>query len=73
MVRYPVRAGQHILTADFLGSVQLKMELSKDDSTPIRAAIELGGKVEALPDNGLFSVNGSTASVLILTAGLTWP
>ena len=62
MVRYPVRAGQHILSADFLGSVQMKMELSKDDSTPIRAAIELGGKVEALPDNGLFSVSGSTAS-----------
>ena len=62
MVRYPVRAAQHILSADFLGSVQLKMELSKDDSSPVRAAIELGGKVEALPDSGLFSVNGSTDS-----------
>lgn len=60
MVRYPVRAEQHILSADFLGSIQLKMELSKDDSTPLRAAIELGGKVEALPDNGLFNVSGST-------------
>jgi len=62
MVRYPVRAAQHILSADFLGSVQLKMELSKDDSSPVRAAVELGGKVEALPDNGLFKVSGSTDS-----------
>jgi uncharacterized protein YhdP len=37
------------------------MELSKEDSGPIRAAIELGGKVESLPDDGLFSVSGSTS------------
>ena len=61
MVRYPIRAGQHILSADFLGSLQLKMELSEEDSSPVRAAIELGGKVESLPDDGLFSVSGSTS------------
>jgi uncharacterized protein YhdP len=37
------------------------MELSKDDSRPIRAAVELGGKVEALPGQGLFVVNGATS------------
>ena len=62
VVRYPIRADKHILTADFPGSFQLKMELSKDDSSPIRAAVDLGGMVEALPAQGLFIVNGSTAS-----------
>ena len=62
LVRYPVVADQHILTADFPGRMQLQMELSKDDSRPVRAAIELGGKVEALPEPGFFSVNGSTSS-----------
>ncbi|MFC1701606.1 YhdP family protein [Pseudomonadota bacterium] len=61
VVRYPIRADQHILSADFPGRVQLKMELSKENSRPVRAAVELGGEVEALPDAGLFSVNGSTA------------
>ena len=60
VVRYPIRAREHLLTADFPGSMQLKMELSKEDSSPIRAAVELGGKVEELPENGLFSVNGSS-------------
>ncbi len=62
VVRYPVRADQHILTADFPGRMQFEMELSKDDSTPVRAAVELGGKVGNLPDRGFFSVNGSTSS-----------
>ena len=61
LVRYPVQAAKHIVTADFPGSIQLKMELSKDDSTPVRAAIELDGKVETLPEKGLFIVNGSTS------------
>jgi len=62
VVRYPVRAYQPILTTDFSGKMQLEMELSKDDSTPVRAAIELGGKVKNLPEVGFFSVNGSTSS-----------
>jgi len=61
IVRYPIRAEQHILSADFPPSMQLKMELSKDDSRPVRAAIELGGKVGVLPGEGLFSVDGSTS------------
>ena len=60
LVRYPIRADKHILTADFLSEIQLKMELSKEDSSPIRAAVELGGKVESLPPRDLFVVNGST-------------
>ena len=59
-VRYPIRAAQHTLTAGFPGSVQLKMELSKEDSRPVRAAVELGGTVESLPGPGLFTVNGSS-------------
>ena len=62
LVRYPIQAAQHIVTADFPGSIQLKMELSEDDSRPLRAAIELDGTVEALPENGLFIVNGSTST-----------
>ncbi len=62
IVRYPIRADQHILSADFPGSLQLKMELSKEDSRPVRAAVELGGKVETLPAEGLFSVSGSTST-----------
>ena len=62
IVRYPIRAEQHIMSADFPGSMQLKMELSKDDSRPVRAAIELGGEVGVLPGEGLFSVSGSTSS-----------
>jgi len=62
IVRYPIRAEQHVLSAEFPGSMQLKMELSKDDSRPVRAAIELDGKVGKLPGEGLFSVHGSTSS-----------
>jgi uncharacterized protein (TIGR02099 family) len=60
-VRYPIRSQQHILTADMPGHLQLKMELSEQDATPVRAAIQLGGKVEKLPSPGLFDVNGSAA------------
>jgi len=60
VVRYPIRAGRHLLTADFPGKMQLMMELTKEDSRPVRAAVELGGKVKALPDPGLFDVNGSS-------------
>ncbi len=62
LVRYPIRAREYNLTADLPDRLQLKMELSKDDSRPLRAAVELGGKVQALPAEGLFSVNGSTSS-----------
>ncbi len=61
LVRYPIRAEHHVVTADFLSQLQLKMELSKDDSRPIRAAVQLGGEVEALPGEGLFVVNGATS------------
>jgi len=61
LVRYPIRAEKNILTADLLSQLQLKMELSKDDARPIRAAVQLGGKVENLPDLDLFVVNGSTS------------
>ncbi|NNK99879.1 MAG: TIGR02099 family protein [Xanthomonadales bacterium] len=60
LVRYPVKAEQHILTADFIDRMQLKMELSREDYSPIRAAVRLGGKAESLPDPGLFKVSGST-------------
>ncbi len=61
LVRYPIRAARHILTADLPGRAQLSMELSKDDSLPLRAAVELGGKVGELPGKGLFSIGGSSA------------
>jgi len=59
-VRYPIRAAQHVLSADLPGSLQLKMELSKEDSRPVRAAAELGGKVQTLPEEGLFTIGGSS-------------
>ncbi len=61
LVRYPVRTKNMLVTADFLGEMQLAMELSMEDSSPVRAAVELGGKVENLPAPGLFAVGGSTA------------
>ncbi len=61
LVRYPIRAEKNILTAVLPGRLQLKMELSKDDARPIRAAVQLGGKVKALPEPGLFVVGGSTS------------
>ncbi len=60
LVRYPIRAEENILTADLLGQLQLKMELSEEGARPSRAAVQLGGKVEALPGQGLFVVGGST-------------
>ena len=59
LVRYPVATEEHILTADLLGRLQLNMALSKEDASPIRAAVQLGGKVESLPAEGLFVVNGT--------------
>jgi len=59
-VRYPIRTETRVMTADFPDRMQLKMELSGDDATPIRAAVELGGRVKALPDYGLFVINGSS-------------
>ena len=61
LVRYPIRAEKHILTADLLSRLQLKMELSEEDARPIRAAVELGGKVEALPAENLFVINGAAS------------
>jgi len=60
LVRYPIRAADRTLTADFPGDIQFKMELSEDDFGPVRAAVQLGGKVEAMPDQGQFEINGST-------------
>jgi uncharacterized protein (TIGR02099 family) len=61
-VYYPIRAEEHLLSADFPGLLQLQMELSKENSRPLRAAIELGGEVTSLPESGLFAVNGASAS-----------
>jgi len=61
LVRYPIRAEEHILTADLLSRLQLRMELTKDDARPTRAAVQLGGKVEALPAEGQFIINGSAS------------
>ena len=58
-VRYPIRSKERVMTADLPGRMQLQMELSGDEATPIRAAVQLGGKVDALPDYGLFVINGS--------------
>jgi uncharacterized protein (TIGR02099 family) len=58
-VRYPIRTQEHILTADMLDRLQLKMELSEDDARPIRAAVQFGGEVVSLPEPGLFVVNGT--------------
>ncbi len=60
LVRHPIRAARHILSADFPGRAQLRMELSKDDSQPLRAVVELGGKAGELPGPGLFSIGGSS-------------
>jgi len=60
LVRYPVRTKDHILTAEFPGRAELKMELSADEAQPLRAAVELGGKVGALPGYGLFTIGGSS-------------
>jgi len=59
-VRYPIHTREHILTAEFPGRAQLRMELSADGTQPQRAAIELGGQVKSLPAKGLFSVDGRT-------------
>jgi uncharacterized protein (TIGR02099 family) len=59
-VRYPIRAARNILSAGFPGRAQLRMELSKDDSQALRAAVELGGKAAELPGTGLFSIGGSS-------------
>jgi len=61
LVHYPIRAEEHHLTADLMDRLQLKMELSKDDARPVRAAVQLDGKVRALPVEGLFVVNGETS------------
>jgi uncharacterized protein (TIGR02099 family) len=58
LVRYPIRTDNRVLTADLKGRMQLKMELSGEDARPVRAAVQLGGSVEALPDQGLFVING---------------
>jgi uncharacterized protein (TIGR02099 family) len=60
LVRYPIRAEQHILTAVLPDQLQLKMELSQDDGSPRRAVVEFGGRVKELPDEGMFVIEGST-------------
>ncbi len=59
-VRYPIRTGNRVLTADLINRMQFKMELGHEDSEPVRAAVQLGGAVETLPDQGLFVVNGNS-------------
>jgi uncharacterized protein (TIGR02099 family) len=59
-VLYPIRAEDYILTADLYDRLQLKMELSEQDATPIRAAVQMGGEVSGLPAPGYFSVDGTT-------------
>jgi len=61
LVRYPIRTQENMLSADMPGHLQLQMELSESDASPIRAAVQLGGKVKTLPAEGLFAVNGSTS------------
>jgi uncharacterized protein (TIGR02099 family) len=63
LLRYPISAEQHVLTVDLLSRLQLKMELSDKDARPTRAAVQLGGEVEAMPDFGLFDINGSASMV----------
>lgn len=61
LVRYPIRAKENVVSADLIGRLQMKMELSEQSSRPLRAAVELQGKVDALPGYGLFTVHGTTA------------
>jgi len=62
LVRYPIRTREHVLTAEFPGRAQLKMELSEDGAQPVRAAVELGGQVESLPGKGFFDIGGRTST-----------
>ncbi len=57
-VRYPIVTQNRVLTADLADRMQLKMELAGEDARPVRAAVQLAGEVGALPDQGLFAVNG---------------
>ncbi len=57
-VRYPIRTKEHILSADMMPRLQLQMELSKEDGSPVRAAVRLGGKVQDLPGVGLLVIDG---------------
>ena len=60
LLRYPIRTESHILTADVPGRLQFKMELSEEDASPLRGAVQLDGKVKTLPARGMFVVNGTT-------------
>jgi len=62
LVRYPIKAREHVLTAVMPDQLQLKMELSRADSKPTRAVVQFGGKVKDLPDPGLFVVDGSASA-----------
>jgi uncharacterized protein (TIGR02099 family) len=62
-VRYPIRKGTRVITADIRDRMQFKMELDDVNAQPLRAAVQLGGTVDALPDRGLFVVNGSCPSI----------
>lgn len=59
IVHYPIRSSTNMLTADLVGRAQLKMELTADDATPVRAAVGLGGDAGDLPRAGQFVVTGS--------------
>jgi uncharacterized protein YhdP len=59
LVRYPIKAAEHVLTATMPGQMQLKMELSRIDAKPQRAVVQFGGKVKDLPDAGQFVIAGA--------------
>lgn len=60
LVRYPIRTDNRVITANLPGHMQFKMELAGEDARPIRAAVQLGGVVETLPEPGLFVINGQS-------------
>ena len=60
LIRYPISAYTRVVTADLNDWMQFKMELSAEGASPTRAAVEFGGEVGSLPDNGLFVMNGSS-------------
>jgi uncharacterized protein (TIGR02099 family) len=59
LVRYPIRTREHVLTATMPGQLQLKMELSRDDASPLSAVVQFGGKVRGLPGAGQFVIAGA--------------
>jgi uncharacterized protein (TIGR02099 family) len=61
LVHYPIRTQSNLMTVDVPGRMQFKMELSEEDASPLRAAIQLGGKVKSMPEQGYFGIYGKTS------------